>query len=72
MLCRQKLTQKITQYLPRNEQLRGQYGNSECSMGYDDEKAAVRQAVAYGCGTLALYGGPAFTGTCAEVLPRLA
>ncbi|KAK9504651.1 hypothetical protein O3M35_010937 [Rhynocoris fuscipes] len=40
--------------------------------GISDKNAAVRQAAAYGCGTLALNGGPAFAGTCAEVLPRLA
>lgn len=30
--------------------------------GVSDKNAAVRQAAAYGCGTLAINGGPAFAG----------
>lgn len=40
--------------------------------GIRDKNPAVRQAAAYGCGTLAMNGGPSFAATCAEALPRLA
>ncbi|XP_031831169.1 karyopherin beta 3 isoform X1 [Nomia melanderi] len=36
-----------------------------------DTSAEVRQAAAYGCGVLGLYGGEAFAQACAEALPRL-
>ncbi|KAF6207377.1 hypothetical protein GE061_018618 [Apolygus lucorum] len=49
-----------------------QYFLRPIAEGVSDKNAAVRQAAAYGCGTLAMNGGPAFAGTCAEVLPRLA
>lgn len=40
--------------------------------GVTDKHPPVRQAAAYGCGILAMNGGPAFSHTCAEALPRLA
>lgn len=40
--------------------------------GVTDKSPAVRQAAAYGCGTLAMNGGPAFAATCAEAIPLLA
>ncbi|XP_014288134.1 importin-5 [Halyomorpha halys] len=49
-----------------------QYFLSPILEGVRDKNPAVRQAAAYGCGTLAMNGGPAFAATCAEALPRLA
>ncbi|ESO05871.1 hypothetical protein HELRODRAFT_188208 [Helobdella robusta] len=36
-----------------------------------DQRPEVRQAAAYGVGVMAKFGGPAFAGTCSEVLPLL-
>ncbi|KAL1132390.1 hypothetical protein AAG570_010345 [Ranatra chinensis] len=40
--------------------------------GVTDKNPAIRQAAAYGCGVLAMHGGPTFAATCAEAIPRLA
>ncbi|CAH0388175.1 unnamed protein product [Bemisia tabaci] len=36
-----------------------------------DKVPQVRQTAIYGCGVLAMFGGPTFASTCAEVLPVL-
>lgn len=38
---------------------------------YKDQSAEVRQAVAYGCGLLAQFGGDQFSMTCAQFVPLM-
>nr|CAG4645347.1 EOG090X00U8 [Lynceus sp. MCZ IZ 141354] len=37
----------------------------------NDKSPEVRQAAAYGWGVMAMYGGPAYAGTCAQAIPKL-